>query len=226
MGETTHHVIRAIEEDKDSNLEYEITEFKERPIKRGRAPLARKISTFRTGKKIKIDSIEIEPIHVDHSLPGCYGMIINTSSGTLVYTGDLRMHGTRPDLTRDFIQKASEAKLDWMLCEGTRISETNVSDEESVYRTCHQYTEKANDQDLFVFADYSYKDIDRFQTFYRIAKDSGRKTFGHAEDRPLPLDAIGERRGTFQGHSLVRKRRHNWNLQTQSKDRHVCGRGL
>jgi ribonuclease J len=175
MGETTHHVIRAIEEDKDSNLEYEITEFKERPIKRGRAPLARKISTFRTGKKIKIDSIEIEPIHVDHSLPGCYGMIINTSSGTLVYTGDLRMHGTRPDLTRDFIQKASEAKLDWMLCEGTRISETNVSDEESVYRTCHQYTEKANDQDLFVFADYSYKDIDRFQTFYRIAKDSGRK---------------------------------------------------
>jgi len=175
MGETTNHVIRAIEEEKDSNLEYEITEFKERPIKRGITPIKRKISTFRTGKKIKIDSIEIEPVHVDHSLPGCYGMIINTSSGTLVYSGDLRMHGTRPDLTRDFVQKAREAKPEWMLCEGTRISETNVSDEEFVYRTCHQYTEQANERDLFIFADYSYKDIDRFQTFYRIARDSGRK---------------------------------------------------
>ncbi len=175
MGETTNHVIKAIEEEKNSNLEYEITEFKERPIKRNREPIKRKINTFRTGKKIKIDSIEIEPIHVDHSLPGCYGMILHTSSGTLVYSGDLRMHGTRPDLTCDFIQKANEARPEWMLCEGTRINETNVSDEEFVYKTCHQYTQQANWQDLFVFADYSYKDIDRFQTFYRVAKDSKRK---------------------------------------------------
>jgi ribonuclease J len=175
MGETTNHVIRAIEEERDSNIEYEITSFKERPIKRGRDPLLRKITTFRTGKKLHIDSIEIEPVHVDHSLPGCYGMIIHTSSGTLVYSGDLRMHGTRPDLTRDFIQKARDAKPDWMLCEGTRINETNVSDEESVYQTCHQYAELANQRDLFLFADYSYKDVDRFQTFYRIAKDSQRK---------------------------------------------------
>jgi len=175
MGETTNHVIRAIEEERSANVEYEITQFKERPIKRGRDPLKREITTFRTGNKIKIDSMEIEPIHVDHSLPGCYGMIITTSSGTMVYSGDLRMHGTRPDLTLDFIRRAAEAKPEWMLCEGTRISEASVSDEEYVYKTCHQYAEQANDQELFLFADYSYKDIDRFQTFYRIARDSGRK---------------------------------------------------
>ena len=175
MGETTSHVISAIEEEKDSNIEYEISEFKERPLKRGKNPVKRRISTFRTGKKIKIDSIEIVPVHVDHSLPGCYGMIINTSSGTLVYSGDLRMHGTRPDLTRDFIESAKDAQPDWMLCEGTRINETIVSDEESVFRTCSEYMKLANERDLFAFADYSYKDIDRFQTFYRVAKDSGRK---------------------------------------------------
>ncbi len=178
MGETTNHVIRAIEEEKDSNIEYEITSFKERPLKRGKQakpPINRKIHNFRTGKKVVIDSIEIEPTHVDHSLPGCYGMIIHTSSGTIVYSGDLRMHGTRPDLTKDFVQKAREAKPDWVLCEGTRINESNVNDEASVYRTCHQFTGLANERNLFIFADYSFKDIDRFQTFYRVAKDSDRK---------------------------------------------------
>jgi len=175
MGETTHRVIKAIEEERDSNIEYEITEFKQRPIKYKEPRIKREIKTFRTGTKIKIDSIEINPVHVDHSLPGCYGFIITTSSGTLVYSGDLRMHGTRPDLTHDFIEKARESKPDWMMCEGTRINETNVSDEKFVYDTCHQYVKQANQRDLFVFADYSYKDIDRFQTFFKVAKNSGRK---------------------------------------------------
>jgi len=178
MGETTNHVIRAIEEDRNSSMEYEITSFRERPLKKGRQtkdPINRKIHNFRTGRKIVIDSIEIEPIHVDHSLPGCYGMIIHTSSGTLVYSGDLRMHGTRPDLTKDFIEKAREAKPDWMLCEGTRINESYINDEASVYHTCRQFAGLANERGLFIFADYSYKDIDRFQTFYKIAKNSSRK---------------------------------------------------
>src|SRR5580704_6191354 len=62
-----------------------------------------------------------------------------------------------------------------MMCEGTRINETNVSDEKFVYDTCRQYVNQANQRDLFVFADYSYKDIDRFQTFFNVAKNSGRK---------------------------------------------------
>ena len=33
-------------------------------------PVERKFKTFRTGDKIKIGSIEVEPIHVDHSIPG------------------------------------------------------------------------------------------------------------------------------------------------------------
>jgi ribonuclease J len=51
--------------------------------------------SFRTGDKIRIDSREIIPIHVDHSIPGAYGFIIHTSEGTIIYTGDLRLHGPR-----------------------------------------------------------------------------------------------------------------------------------
>ena len=78
-------------------------------------------NTFHTGDRLKIGSLEIEPIHVDHSTPGAYGYIIHTSIGAVVYTGDLRMHGTRKDMTEDFILKADKAKPAVLITEGTRV---------------------------------------------------------------------------------------------------------
>ena len=38
----------------------------------------------------KLVRLEVEPIHVDHSVPGAYGFIIYTSEGPVVYTGDIK----------------------------------------------------------------------------------------------------------------------------------------
>lgn len=78
---------------------------------------------FRTGDKIKIDNITVEPIHVDHSIPAAYGFVIHTSEGPVVYTGDLRRHGPRKDLTEDFIKKAKGCEPVALICEGTRMAE-------------------------------------------------------------------------------------------------------
>ena len=64
---------------------------------------------FKSGDKIKIKHLTIEPVHVDHSIPGAYGFIIHTSKGAIIYTGDLRMHGTAKSKTKEFISKAKEA---------------------------------------------------------------------------------------------------------------------
>jgi mRNA degradation ribonuclease J1/J2 len=48
------------------------------------------INTFRTGDKFRIGSLEVEPIHVDHSVPGAYGFIIYTSAGWIY--GRYQMH--------------------------------------------------------------------------------------------------------------------------------------
>ena len=54
---------------------------------------------FRTGDKVRVDDLEFRPIHVDHSIPAAYGYIIYGSDFTLVYTGDIRAHGPRHDMT-------------------------------------------------------------------------------------------------------------------------------
>jgi ribonuclease J len=45
----------------------------------------RKIEQFRNdGKTVKIDSIEVEPLPVDHSIPGVNGLILHTSNGSVI----------------------------------------------------------------------------------------------------------------------------------------------
>ncbi len=173
MGETARDIIRSIEAERNRDLEYEISNFKRRPLGRGSEVIPREIRTFSTGSKVSIDSILVEPVHVEHSIPGCYGFIISTSDSAVVYSGDLRMHGNRPDLTHDFLTEASKLKPDLMLCEGTRINESSSGTEKDVYDACKDHVEKSGER--FVFADFSYKDVDRLSTFYRVAKSTGRE---------------------------------------------------
>jgi ribonuclease J len=74
--------------------------------------LVRKINTFTELKKFSIDSIEVEPIYVDHSLPGVCGFIFHTSMGSIGYTADIRLHGRRESNTNDFIEKCGKSDLD------------------------------------------------------------------------------------------------------------------
>lgn len=98
MGETCHTILKALEQRSPRTIEREILNYKPRPYLKDK-PIERRVETFRTRDRFKIRSLEIEPIHVDHSVPGTYGFIIYTSEGPVVYTGDIRLHGTKPEMT-------------------------------------------------------------------------------------------------------------------------------
>lgn len=131
--------------------------------------------TFRTGKKIRVDSLEIEPVHVDHSIPAAYGFIIYTSEGSVVYSGDLRTHGPLGEMTWEYAEKASETDVELMISEGTRVSPKETCEVHSEARVREESTRVVANASKLVIASFYSRDVDRFKTFYEIAKENDRK---------------------------------------------------
>jgi ribonuclease J len=176
MGATCKTILEAIQARAPRDFEREVLDFILRPAKRGKEskPVQRKIETFRSGEKFKVGSLEVHPIHVDHSIPGAYGFIIYTSSGPVVYTGDVRLHGAKPEMTQEFVEAAKAAKPVALICEGTRVADAPTEESEPLVYQKASALVKAH-PNAPVFADFNFKDVDRVRTFIRVAKENGRK---------------------------------------------------
>jgi len=117
-------------------------------------------------------SFNLRCFPVDHSIPGACAWGIETSSGWFIYSGDLRLHGKRAELTQRFIEEAARLHPKVLVLEGTNVlRETNVAEHE-VYENGIKAI--ANSSGL-VIADFSPRDVDRLLTFLQIARDTGRK---------------------------------------------------
>jgi len=134
-GETTQIILQALSEVRRADLEFSVSDIE--------------FKAFRTGKKITVDNLEIEPFHVDHSVPGAYGFVIHTSNGAVVYTGDFRDHGAKPEMTRDFVENAKKAEPTAIVTEATNMTGATVSE-------------------------FAYSDVDRLNSFFHIAKKNQR----------------------------------------------------
>jgi ribonuclease J len=156
-GETTRIILQAFGEIRKTDLEFNVDgiEFKD----------------FRTGKTVNVGGLQVEPIHVDHSVPGAYGFIIHTSSGAVVYTGDFRVHGAKPEMTREFVEKAKEAEPVAVITEATNMTGATVSSEAEVERKLNHIVRQT---DGIVLAEFASTDVDRLNSFHRVAKKNGR----------------------------------------------------
>ena len=156
-GETTQIILQALSEIRRADLEFSVADIE--------------FKTFRTGKKIVVDNLEIEPFHVDHSVPGAYGFVIHTSNGAVVYTGDFRDHGAKPEMTRDFVENAKHAKPTAIVTEATNMTGATVSSEAEVEGKLDNIVSRT---DGIVLAEFAYSDVDRLNSFYHIAKKNSR----------------------------------------------------
>lgn len=123
------------------------------------------------GKTIELGSIAIEMIPVDHSLPGACGFILYSDEGNLVYTGDIRFHGSQKNLSRVFVEKAKATNPKWLLCEGTRIDSSEIISEENVKT---QISDIISQTDKLVFVEHPIRDLDRVITIYKSSKENNR----------------------------------------------------
>jgi len=156
-GETTRTILQALSDVRHANLEFSVSDIEFKP--------------FRTGKKITVDNLEIEPFHVDHSVPGAYGFVIHTSNGAVVYTGDFRDHGAKPEMTRDFVENAKKAEPTAIVTEATNMTGATVSSEAEVEGKLNSIVAGA---DGIVLAEFASSDVDRLNSFFHIAKKNQR----------------------------------------------------
>jgi len=200
-GETTALILKAISRTSRTSLELNFNGLEFR--------------TFRTGDKIQVGSIEVEPIHVDHSVPGAYGFIVHTSAGSLVYTGDFRVHGIKPEMSLEFLEKAGSEKPLAMISEGTNITKAEVSDEKELTEKLDSVVKSTPG---VILADFSKSDIDRLRSFYNIAKQNDRKLVINIrqayllhmlrEDKKLKIPSLKD--DFIYIHRKAKKRAYRW----------------
>jgi ribonuclease J len=125
------------------------------------------------GKAVKVGSLEVVPIPVDHSIPWAYGYLVRTPNGTIAYTGDFRRHGPRAPLTDAFVAAVAAERPDALIIEGTRAGPdprrnlTEAGVREGVDRLLE------NTPDLAIASAYP-RDVDRLSTLNQAAREAGR----------------------------------------------------
>ncbi|HUI00754.1 MAG TPA: MBL fold metallo-hydrolase [Nitrososphaerales archaeon] len=157
-GETTERLMAAITETRRASFE---TDYRGLVYK-----------TFRSGGSVKVGSLTVRPVHVDHSIPGAYGFIVETSTGSFVYTGDLRAHGRASHLTKDFARAAGESDANLLLTEATNMVGGHVSSEGEVAEKLESVIREAKG---LVMASFSGMDTDRLTSFHKAAMATERK---------------------------------------------------
>ncbi len=117
-------------------------------------------------------SLNLRCFPVDHSIPGACAWGIETSSGWIIYSGDLRLHGKREESTRKFIEEAGKLHPRALILEGTNVTrKTNVAERE-VYENGLKAIKGTTG---LVIADFPPRDVGRLLTFLQIARETGRK---------------------------------------------------
>jgi ribonuclease J len=136
----------------------------------------------KTTRKKKLDQQSLENIDkcsfnlrcfpVDHSIPGACSWGIETSSGWVIYSGDLRLHGRHGEVTEAMIREAAGLHPRALILEGTNVDKTSNVYEQEVYENGFKAIKGARG---LVITDFSPRDVNRLLTFLRIARDTKRK---------------------------------------------------
>ncbi len=134
--------------------------------------IERNVNIVEPYKNFELGDLTIKSAPVDHSLPGASGFIIESNDETVVYSGDLRFHGRRPEITKKFVKEAKTAKPDVMISEGTRINSQSTETEEDIEIKAKNII---SDFKGLVIVNFPVRDLDRLLTFYQVAKENDRR---------------------------------------------------
>ncbi|MEE8385463.1 MAG: MBL fold metallo-hydrolase, partial [Dehalococcoidia bacterium] len=155
-----------------------------------RSPRKRKgleIAPFETAPE-RAGKLPVRFFPVDHSVRGAGAWAVETSAGWVVYTGDLRWHGSTAEETKRFIHEVASLRPRLLLCEGTRIPKEGVAagalelDNHTEQQVLDRALQQIQAEQGLVIADFGPRNIERLETFMKIADQTGRQLVVLAKD--------------------------------------------
>lgn len=131
---------------------------------------------LRSGTTEQIGNFKVTAFSVDHSIYGAQAFLIEVEGKTVLYSGDLRMHGRKPGMHRSLIEAVQNRSIDVFLMEGTHISHRDHWDhrDQNEYQLENEIVRHIQSASGLVLASFSPQHVDRLVGFFRAAKKTNR----------------------------------------------------
>ncbi|KAB8129334.1 hypothetical protein F9U64_15090 [Gracilibacillus oryzae] len=149
-------------------------------------------------KEKHMGQIKITPFQTDHDVFGAMALLIETPDVTILYSGDIRMHGKHPEYNERMLAHLAQVDIDLLLIEGTafRPEELKVKPLLQIESDIQKHVVEliATSEKLALFNLY-HLNLDRIQQFIAAAKETSREIVFEVEtayivDQLLPQEEI------------------------------------
>lgn len=144
----------------------------------------RDYDTIKLNEWTNIGSFKVMAIPVDHDVPGAVSFLICNEDITLLYTGDLRVHGINRQKTIDMVNKMHNIDIDLMLIEGVGVSHSDddyefsptldVAENTKSWEYVNHCLKEVDKDSLILFNPY-IMNMELFYRFYELSKELNKK---------------------------------------------------
>ena len=124
-------------------------------------------------EKVTIGDFSITSFSVDHSSYGALAYLVEADDQTLLYSGDLRMHGRKPGMARDLIANVGKRNVEVLLMEGTHFGSSRTLGQNE-FQLEEELIEHIKTAPALVLAAFSPVDVDRQVSYYKSVRRAGR----------------------------------------------------
>jgi ribonuclease J len=124
-------------------------------------------------KPVEIGDFKVTAYSVDHSIFGAQAFLIEADGASILYSGDLRLHGRKPGMHRTLIEAVSGRSIDVLLMEGTHIGHPDHRGPNE-YVLENEISGHIQSAPGLVLASFSPQHVDRLVGFYKATVRTGR----------------------------------------------------
>ena len=126
----------------------------------------KRFKELRAGKPRDVAGFRVTAFAVDHSVYGSVAFLIEADGKTVLYSGDLRLHGRKPGMARDLTAALKDKTVDVLLMEGTHLGQERVRGV-TEYELEEEIVNHIRSAPGLVLASFSPQHIDRLVAFIR-----------------------------------------------------------